>query len=466
MSSINNKYIDTYINNHVKCFRDYSIDKYTVCISGLSNFITNNDYFTTLLIGKLNLYGFEVTLHSGQETIEEIQVEYYCEEKHSRDLFEYRITNLVSLVNLSNKTGVSIIAILIMQIVSMIICRTKILYKAIILDLDDTIWKGTLAEDGFDSIKQNLLSNATIDYITFARFIQKLSSELGLYVAICSRNCTSDVLSAIERLDENEFPLKGHIDCIVANHNDKSKNIEYISNQLSVLTNACVFIDDNQLVRDEVRQNLPEVFVPEWNNHDELITLFMACGIFDRFELSFKSRNRKHLYEIIQTERKKNHLPQLYIKVKRDLNHIECRSLYAKSNQFRFAENTQINESCESLVFEMYRDNKENLGICSSLTLIETEQNIRILNWAISCRYFEIGLEEFILMHILTMSSGRQIIFSFEDTGFNNKTISLLRKYKHGFSKIDNGCMLCFSPDKKLTTTIRNNTNLKYLENE
>lgn len=225
-----------------------------------------------------------------------------------------------------------------MQIISQIMCKSKIVYKAVILDLDDTIWKGTLAEDGIDAIKQNLLSNDAIPFIGFMRFIQALAKELGLYIAICSRNDNEKVLSAIDRLDENEFPLKGQIDCIVANYNDKSKNIKAIAQKLSILTSACVFIDDNKIVRDEVRQNLPEVFVPDWDNHDELLTLLLTCGVFDRFELSLKSRNRKRLYAVLQQEREKSYLPQLLVKVSDDINHVEAMRLYAKSNQFKFSE--------------------------------------------------------------------------------------------------------------------------------
>ena len=193
--------------------------------------------------------------------------------------------------------------------------QSKTLYKAIILDLDDTLWKGTLAEDGVNTIKQNLRSNDAVPFVTFMHFIQAMAKELGLYVAICSRNDIEKVLSTIDNLNEREFPFKGHIDCIVANYNDKSKNIKAIAQQLSILTNACVFIDDNQLVRDEVRQNLPEVFVPDWENHDELLTLLMTCCVFDRFELSLKSRNRKRLYEVLQQEREKSYLPQLFVRL-------------------------------------------------------------------------------------------------------------------------------------------------------
>ena len=202
MDCVNNKYIDIYIDKYVKLFRDFITDKYTVNISGLAGFITENDCDVSLLLHKLQMHGFEVTVSKGQDTIDEIQVEYTCETSEEHKVFEYKIENLISTIYLSSKTGVSIVGILVMQIISQLMCKFKTMYKAIILDLDDTVWKGTLAEDGIDVIKQNLHSSDTVPFITFMRFIQAMAKELGLYVAICSRNDEKNVLSAIDKLSE------------------------------------------------------------------------------------------------------------------------------------------------------------------------------------------------------------------------------------------------------------------------
>lgn len=349
-----NEYIDTYIDNYVKPFRDFIANKYMVYIGGLADFIAVDDHDVSILLHKLQTYGFEVTISNGRDTIDEIQVEYISEET-GKGLFEYRIENLISTIYLSSKTGISIVGILVMQIVSRIICKSKTLYKVIILDLDETLWKGTLTEDGIDAIKSNLHSNEAVPFVTFMRFVQVMAKELGLYVAVCSRNDTEKVLSAIDKLTETEFPLKDQIDCIVANYNDKSKNIKVIAQQLSILTNACVFIDDNRLVRDEVRQNLPEVFVPNWETHEELLALLMTCCVFDRFELSLKSRNRKRLFEVLRQEREKCYLPQLFVMVSDDIDHVEAMRLYARSNQFKFAGEKDTYKGCKSLIFEIYR---------------------------------------------------------------------------------------------------------------
>lgn len=461
-----NKYIDVYINNYVRQFRNFITSNYIVNIGGVAGFIAADDHDLSFLLRKLQTYGFEVIISNGQDTIDEIQVEYTIRGNTNDELFEYRIENLVSTIYLSSKTGISIVGILVMQIISEIICKSKILYKAVILDLDDTIWKGTLAEDGIDAIKQNLRSNDAIPFIGFMRFIQALAKELGLYIAICSRNNNEKVLSAIDRLDENEFPLKGQIDCIVANYNDKSKNIKAIAQKLSILTSACVFIDDNKIVRDEVRQNLPEVFVPDWDNHDELLTLLLTCGAFDRFELSLKSRNRKRLYAVLQQEREKSYLPRLLVKVSDDINHVEAMRLYAKSNQFKFSEKKEYYEKSRSLIFEIYRGNGENLGVCSAVTYAENKQNIHVLNWAISCRYFEIGLEEYILMYIFALANNRTITFAFDDTEFNGKAIELIEKYKDIFIENDKNGNICFVPNRQSINDMQLNTNLKEYCNE
>ena len=416
-----NKYIDVYINNYVRQFRNFITSNYIVNIGGVAGFIAADDHDLSFLLNKLQTYGFEVTISNGQDTIDEIQVEYTIRGNANDELFGYKIENLVSTIYLSSKTGISIAGILVMQIISQIICKSKTLYKAVILDLDDTIWKGTLAEDGIDAIKQNLRSNDAIPFIGFMRFIQVLAKELGLYIAICSRNDNEKVLSAIDRLDENEFPLKGQIDCIVANYNDKSKNIKAIAQKLSILTSACVFIDDNKIVRDEVRQNLPEVFVPDWDNHDELLTLLLTCSAFDRFELSLKSRNRKRLYAVLQQEREKSYLPQLLVKVSDDINHVEAMRLYAKSNQFKFSEKKQ---------------------------------------------YFEIGLEEYILMYIFALANNRTITLAFDDTGFNGKAIELIDKYKDIFIENDKDGNICFVPNRQSINDMQLNTNLKEYCNE
>ena len=162
----NNIYLEIFIDKYIKAFRNFITNKFEIKIKGLASFISNEDQDDiSYLLHSLELYGFNITISAGTDNIDEIQVEYIDNEKSKHYCFDYRIENLISIISLSSMTGISVVGILIMQILSNIICKTKIVYKAIILDLDDTLWKGTLSEDGFDVIRdarKSVKNNLTI----------------------------------------------------------------------------------------------------------------------------------------------------------------------------------------------------------------------------------------------------------------------------------------------------------------
>jgi FkbH-like protein len=336
------------------------------------------------------------------------------------------------------------------------------LYKAIVLDLDDTLWKGTLSEVGIDKIKENLQSEQGATFIAFMKFVKMLANEFGIFITICSRNDSKMVDSTIEKLDENIFPLKNQIDYIIANNNDKSENIRVIAEQLSILPKSIVFIDDNQIVRDEVKNKLPEVFVPEWTNHNELVTQLIVGCIFERVELSLSSQNRRKQYKIIQTERSQNSLPTLNIKIINDDKHTESIKLYSKSNQFKFSQNdNKFDIDAKSLFFEISRENRENLGICSAITYTLSYDNFLIHNWAISCRYFEIGLEEFVLMYIQNIANSNRIFINYQYSDYNQKVRELLAKYSDAFKYKDKNDIIEINFTREITEKLNNNTNLR-----
>jgi FkbH-like protein len=323
------------------------------------------------------------------------------------------------------------------------------------------LWNGTLSEDGIDKIIENMKSEKAMPFIEFMKFVKNLGTELGIFIAISSRNDSKMVETLINKLDINIFPLKNQIDYIIANNNDKSENIKIISEQLSILPNSIVFIDDNQIVRDEVKQKWTEVFVPEWRNHNELVTKLIASCIFERAVLSINSQNRRKQYKIIQTERIQNSLPKLNIKVLNDDQHAESIKLYSKSNQFKFSLNDDnFNDDTESLLFEIIRENGENLGICSAITFSRTNDIFHINNWAISCRYFELGLEESILLYIQKIANVNKIFFDSQHTEYNQKVSKMIAKYSDAFKENDKKNTIQINFTKAILDTLNKNTNL------
>ena len=461
---IDNVSLRVYIIDFVKKFRDYNSDEFLVVINGLYNFIPNDDQIFDELLEELKQLNFTIEIEGNQESINEINITCKNVTKDTTFNFKYEIQNLPAIVEISSKTDIPVVGIIVTKIVAQIISKTKIIYKAIVLDLDDTLWNGTLSEVGIDKIKENLQSEQGATFIAFMKFVKSLANELGIFITICSRNDSKMVESTIEELDDNIFPLKNQIDYIIANNNDKSENIRKIAEQLSILPNSIVFIDDNQIVRDEVKLTLPEVFVPEWTNHNELVTQLIAGCIFERVELSLNSQNRRKQYKIIQTERTQNSLPKLSVKVINDNKHIESIKLYTKSNQFKFSRNDDKFEgNAKSLYFEICRENGENLGICSAITYTNSNDTFHIHNWAISCRYFEIGLEEFILMYIQKIASASKIFINYQHSEYNQKVRELLAKYSVAFKNNNKKDKIEIIISKEIEDKMNNSTNLRKL---
>ncbi|MDR0603256.1 MAG: HAD-IIIC family phosphatase [Bacteroidales bacterium] len=461
--TINVSSIEIYMNHFVKKFRNYNYDEFLITISSLMRFIHNDDKVLTYLFEQLKENNFTIEFDGNEESINHIDIICKNVTKDSSYNFNYQIQNLPSIAALSSKTDIPVVGIIIMNIVAQIISKLKILYKAIVLDLDDTLWKGTLSEVGIDGIIRNMYTEQGIPFIEFMKFVKTLADEFGVFIAICSRNDSKIVESTIEELDDNVFPLKNHIDCIIANNNDKSENIKKITEQLPILPDSIVFIDDNKIVRDEVKHKLPEVLVPEWKNHNELVTQLITGCIFERVELSLNSQNRRKQYKIIQTERCQNLLPTLNVKVINDDKHTESIKLYSKSNQFKFSQNDdKFDDDAKSLYFEIYRENGESLGICSAITYTLSDDTFLIHNWAISCRFFEIGLEEFILMYIQQIANSNSIIFiNYQHSEYNQKVNELLAKYSDAFKNEDKNDTIRIVFTKEIADNINKNTNLK-----
>ncbi|WP_254527235.1 MULTISPECIES: HAD-IIIC family phosphatase [unclassified Sphingobacterium] len=463
---VDNPFLSVYINDYIRKFRSYNEDEFVITISGLNSFISQDDTILNRLFEQLKQNKFTIENVGNKKNTNDIQINCRNATKNSSYNFKYQIQDIPTLIELSGKTDLPLIGIIITKIVAQIICKIKTLYKAVVLDLDDTLWFGTLSEIGIDEIMKNMKTEKGVSFIEFMKFVKTLGNELGIFIAICSRNDSKEVESAINELSEDIFPLKNQIDFIITNENDKSENIKIIANQLSILPSSILFIDDNQLVRDEVKSKLPEVFVPEWNNHNELVAQLIVGCLFERNELSLSSQNRRKEYRIIQTERNQNYLPTLSIKIINDNKHIESIKLYSKSNQFKFSSiDNDFHKGAKSVYFEILRENGENLGVCSAITYIITNSTMQILNWALSCRYFEIGVEEFILNFIQNIANKNKVFINYVDSGNNQKVNELILKYSDAFKTNDKNDVIEIIFTTNILEQIATNTNIIEFKN-
>jgi len=115
---------------------------------------------------------------------------------------------------------------------------------SIITDLDNTLWKGILAE------KQKIILNE--DYFEFLKSLY----QKGIQLFVVSKNDESDVLKKFKELGINK-ELFTHI---ISNWDPKYLNIEKLINSTQLRPETIIFIDDNILEREEVKKKIPKIY--------------------------------------------------------------------------------------------------------------------------------------------------------------------------------------------------------------
>ena len=130
--------------------------------------------------------------------------------------------------------------------------------KILVLDCDNTLWKGVIGEDGIDGIQLGTdgMGKAFQD---FQREVREVSNT-GVLLAVSSKNELNDVMEVFQ--DHSEMILKPeNVVSFRVNWSEKHKNIKEISEELNIGLNSFVFWDDNPLEREKVKKFLPEVEV-------------------------------------------------------------------------------------------------------------------------------------------------------------------------------------------------------------
>jgi FkbH-like protein len=132
--------------------------------------------------------------------------------------------------------------------------------KCVIVDLDNTLWGGILAEDGADLIE---IGQTEIG-LAFQRFqlaLLELKSR-GVLLAICSKNDRANVMDVLENHPDMILRQSDFAAC-VANFGDKASNIHAIREKLNLGLDSFVFLDDTAFERALVRSAFPAIQVPE-----------------------------------------------------------------------------------------------------------------------------------------------------------------------------------------------------------
>lgn len=167
--------------------------------------------------------------------------------------------------------------------------------KVLVLDLDNTLWGGTLGEEGIAGVKlgEGYPGNVFCD---FQREIRALH-ERGVVLAVCSKN-DRDLVDRMFAEHPHMILQADHIAAWRVNWQNKADNLQELSAELNLGLDSFVFFDDHPMERELVRSALPMVATlevpasPLGYRH----TLW-ECGYFDALHFSQEDRRRGRLYQ-------------------------------------------------------------------------------------------------------------------------------------------------------------------------
>jgi len=305
--------------------------------------------------------------------------------------------------------ALSVIAEMLLRYVIAILGRAK---KCLVLDLDNTLWGGIVGEDGVDGIIIGKGSPAGEAFYDFQRYIRVLK-ERGVILAICSKNNRQDVEEVFNNRDEMVLTL-GDFSATKINWQHKHSNIQSLAGELNIATESMVFVDDNPVECELVRQMLPEVTTIELPNDPSLyvsqlknLTLFEKVAITDedRQKTEQYAQNTKRaalkreisdinsFYESLGTE--------VTINVAGDKHKARIHQLFSKTNQFNLTTKRYSISEVEQFIVDddwdlnitHVKDKFGDLGIVGLYLINKTDDTPKIDSFILSCRAMGRGIE-------------------------------------------------------------------------
>jgi FkbH-like protein len=331
--------------------------------------------------------------------------------------------------------------------------------KVLVLDLDNTLWGGVIGDDGIDGIKIGQGDAVGEAHLALQHVAKALSSR-GIVLAVCSKNDDANARLPFREhpdmiLKENDFAA------FVANWTDKAANLRAIAKALNLGLDSLVFLDDNPAERDQVRQALPEVAVPEIPaDPSSYASIITSAGYFEAVTFSEEDRQRAAQYQQntarerlqVQAGSIDDYLKSLNmvadIRAFDDMGRARITQLINKTNQFNLTtlradekdvlawQHSSAHVTLQTRLVDKFGDN----GMISVVIAEKDSERWRIIQWLMSCRVLNRKVEEAVLNR-LVIEAGASGVAVIEGVYRPTAKNSLVRDHyrKLGFEQAASG---------------------------
>ncbi len=315
--------------------------------------------------------------------------------------------------------------------------------KALVLDLDNTLWGGVIGDDGKDGIEIGQETNLGQVYSEFQSYVKEVK-DLGVVLTVDSKNERENAMDGLNHPDGILKPDDFVI--IKANWDPKSENMKQIAAELNVLPDSLVFVDDNPAEREIVRGQIPGAAVPEIDSPEHYIQILDHSGFFEATNISEDDRKRNEMY---LANRKRSELQESFADYTEYLKSLEMDAdilpfekmympriaqLTNKSNQFNLTTKRYTQDNIEQAaanpsnmtLYGRLRDKFGDNGIVSLMIGNIREDELHIDLWLMSCRVLKRDMEFAMMDEVVrnALLRGVKSIYGYYYPTSKNKMVS------------------------------------------
>ncbi|MEG1757549.1 MAG: HAD-IIIC family phosphatase [Oscillospiraceae bacterium] len=306
-----------------------------------------------------------------------------------------------------NPNAIPLVCSSVASIIKSIFGKNK---KALMLDLDNTLWGGVIGDDGVEGINLGIENPKGIAHTNLQSYAKELTG-IGVLLGVVSKNEEKAAKSGFSHpssvLKPDDFAV------FRANWEPKSENLAAAAKQLNLGSDSFVFADDNPAEREIVRSAKLGVAVPELTVPERFAETISNGGYFEVTALSADDVKRAQMYkdnalreaEVESFSDYGEYLKSLCMKGyfgnfgEGQLERVT--QLANKSNQFnlttrryRAEEMRARSESANSFtLYGRLEDKFGDNGIVTCLIANEVDDALDIELWIMSCRVFKRELE-------------------------------------------------------------------------
>ena len=298
--------------------------------------------------------------------------------------------------------------------------------KVLVLDLDNTLWGGVVADDGLEGIELGDTSPRGEAFKAFQKEIVSLKQR-GVLLAVCSKNDHAKAVEPFQRHPEMVLRMEDFVS-FKANWNPKSENIQQMAIELNLGLDSFVFVDDNPAEIEIVRQFAPEVTTlllgPDPSDYG---TTLQDCRLFEPRNITVEDRERTGQY---RAEVQRQALVSSVTDMETYLESLEMESVISefvpvdvprlsqlinKSNQF----NLTTRRRTETEVLEVIEDPlqigfsvrlKDRFGDHGLISIVIAQpvgETLQIDTWLMSCRVLKRQVEDEVLNELVRLAKQR-----------------------------------------------------------